>query len=583
MKLNKLLSTGVLAFLLLCLHHPGYAVQEENSSQVEDGVERVGNMVKIPAGIFYMGSNSREGYTTEGPYHPVYLEDYWMDMYEVTIDEFAAFLNVEGHDKYYNPFMMDDRVCGIVKLDNGRFQPVPGRENYPVTHVTWEAATAYAKWAGKRLPTEAEWEKAARGTIFGRQYSTAGYCSHKLVNYKGRDSRDRWDFSSPVGVFPPNEYLMYDMCGNAWEWVQDYFHPEFYKADTMFCPVNDPEGPHPYKHRMIRGGSWADDNEKDSYLRVCARGPNYPIPENWGGRIGFRCASDSMPDAVSRRTTLDVLIKKLRDSNPRMYGKLSRDSLRTILLKQDEWGGDESMFSIKSMGVAVAMSAVIPGLGEYYTGRRYTAAAFFGIEVAAWVAALTNNSKAADLDVYFRSYANEHFDYSRYQEWLYDYRSVYGKYPDTFEYLELPIYQTTKDVRETYYDDRGRLRTRTVKEVVFSSKSDEYYIRIGIYNQFMAGWDDFVEYPGKDGLGTSRNMDYYAEIKAFRKKQHDDYIKKRNIYIMGILANHVLSVVDTIWGLKRGTVYRSKGWSWDMTHERYDRDFRNTLNLRYRW
>ena len=548
------------------------------------GVMRVGNMVKIPGGTFYMGSNSGIGYTTEGPYHPVYLDDFWMDMYEVTVAEFVEFLNTGEFGSYYNPLMADDKVCGIIRRGNGFYDAVPGRENYPVTYVSWEGASAYARWAGKRLPTEAEWEKAARGGVLGRQYSTAGYCAHKTVNYKGRSGRDRWDFTSPVGVFPPNEYMMFDMCGNTWEWIQDYFHPNFYAADTMYNPVNDPPPPHPFRHRMIRGGSWADDNEKDSYLRVSARGPNYPIPENWGNRVGFRCASDNPPKERQQRTTLDLMIQKLRNSNPGKYGKLPEDSLRVILIEQEFEGTTEYESNIKSMGWAVTLSALIPGGGQLYTGRYFTAAAFAGVEIGAWVAAFVNHSKARDIDVFFRAYANEHFSVGRYETWLSDYQKLYGRYPDTYESLVLPVYKITTNVTETYYDANGIRRTRTIQVVTSQrSKSDDYYILISKYNQFMPGWDDFVAYPAQGGKGISQNRDYYTEIKAFRQKQYNDYTKKKNIYIMAIAANHLLSVVDTIWGLKRNTIYRSEGWTWDMTNEHFDREFRHLLNLRYKW
>ncbi len=538
---------------------------EKKDSEKEE-LERVGNMVKIPAGTFWMGSNSGEGYTNEGPYHPVYLDEYWIDMYEVTIGEFVEFLNAGKHDSYYNPFMRDDKACGIIRNAAGIYEVVPGREHYPVTYVSWEAAGAYARWAGKRLPTEAEWEKAARGTVPGRQYSTAGYVSQSLANYKGRSRRDYWDFTAPVGVFPPNEYMMYDMCGNVWEWMQDYYHPNFYQADTMYNPVNDPQGEHPFKDRMIRGGSWADDNEKDSYLRVSARGPNYPIPQNWAARIGFRCASSTRPAERRQRSSLTTMVDRLRESNPSLYKHLSTDSLRSIILQRDYLLDISYDSGIKSMAKAVAFSAALPGAGEFYTGRWITGAVFLGVEAALWYNVFANHGKAHDIDVYFKDFAARHFDPNRYLNWLSDYRAAHnGADPPNFN-PELEI--------------NTLIKVEPGGKISYGGRTSQFYIRIAKYDQFLPGWDD---HRGEGLQGSSQNRDYYSAIQSYRWRDRDSYEKRVTIYAIAIAGNHLLSVVDTIWGIKRSEIYRSTGWMWDMEIKYISGSPVEFLSAKYKW
>jgi hypothetical protein len=112
--------------------------------------------------------------------------------------------------------------------------------------------------------------------------------------------------------------------------------------------------------------------------------------------------------------------------------------------------------------------------------------------------------------------------------------------------------------------------------------SDDPYIKIGKYDQFLPGWDDYIPIEGGKS-GVSQNRDYYWEIRNFRQREQDKYNRKANIYFIGIAANHLLSVIDTIWGIKRNTIYRSRGWSWDMNSEMRYKDTVHILNVRYRW
>lgn len=549
--------------------------EKRRQSEIKEELEkheRVGNMVRIPAGTFMMGTNSGEGFRNELPYHRVYLDEFYIDVYEVTVMDYVEFLNTGDHDKHYRPIMRDNEHCGIIRYPDRRYASVPGREDYPVTYVTWEDATAYAKWAGKRLPTEAEWEKAARGGLKGRKYPRGGYITQDHVNYSGVRLRDLWKTTSPTGAFPSNGYGLHDMCGNVWEWVQDLYHPSFYKSETMRNPVNDPEENPPINMRIIRGGSWADENEKDSYLRCSARGPNYPVPENWDNRIGFRCASSTRPDEEAQeRANLDYLIQKLKESNPDFYEKLSTDSLRSLVLSR-KYKRDYTYDSeIISMRKAISFSAVLPGTGEFYTGRWYSGMFFMAAEILGWYSYLNNNSKAEAIDTQFRSFADRHFDRMKYEEWLDDYLTAhFGEYPPSYAYIELP--QSISVVVYGFGYGGGARR---------GGHTEDFYNRICNYDQFLAGWDDFDEKDGKNG--SSENRDHFRSVREFRKRQHDQFSKRASLWAMFIVGNHLTSVIDTIWGIKRHSIYRSQGWSWDMDYRTFNGQPLHSMNVRYRW
>ena len=235
----------------------------------KDGKE----MVLIPVGSFEMGDHFSEGEEDELPVHTVALDAFYMDTHEVTVGQFKQFVNQTGYD--YDHMWND-----VAKYSPG--------DDYPMIYVNWNDATAYAEWAGKRLPTEAEWEYAARGGLVGQRYVWGDdeKLARDYANYEWVEGKDKWELCSPVGSFKPNGYGLYDMAGNVLEWCADRYDGNYYTNS----PANNPQGREDsiYKYRVLRGGSWL---ALTNSLRVAYR----PI-DNPNSRYiyyGFRCVSGS--------------------------------------------------------------------------------------------------------------------------------------------------------------------------------------------------------------------------------------------------------------------------------------------------
>jgi len=250
----------------------GMAQTGEATTIGQDGTP----MALIPEGEFQMGSNYDE---TEKPIHTVYLDAFYMDAYEVTNAQYKKFVDV-------NPQWIKDQIDeryhdgNYLKHWSGNDYP-SGEGDHPVRHVSWYAAQAYAEWAGKRLPTEAEWEKAARGGLVGKKYPWGDGLIHDHTNYDGTGGRDIWMGTAPVGSFPPNGYGLYDMAGNVREWCADWYDENYYEDS----PSENPTGPDWGIVRVKRGGSYQVDYS-DQDLRVAWRGSiEYEEQENVRWRV----------------------------------------------------------------------------------------------------------------------------------------------------------------------------------------------------------------------------------------------------------------------------------------------------------
>ena len=220
----------------------------------------------IPGGEFLMGSDL-EG--DHNPVHKVYIDTFYMDKYEVTNTKYLKFCKVTGHKlpEFWN---MEGFRCGL------------DYPNCPVVGVSWHDAVEYAVWCGKRLPTEAEWEYAARGGLAGMSYPNGEALHPSDGNY----TKSGKGCPVAVGRYPPNGFGLYDMQGNVVEWVLDFYGPNYYSSS----PSANPRGPSSGKFRVIRGGGW----HSGPYCnRVYYRNA---LPPNWVDfNVGFRCAKDFNP------------------------------------------------------------------------------------------------------------------------------------------------------------------------------------------------------------------------------------------------------------------------------------------------
>ncbi len=250
-------------------------VTRTNTSQ-PDYPQEVDGMLFIPGGWFAMGSHFK---SDEKPVHRVFVKPFYLDKFEVTVDEFRRFCVETGHKMPPQPFW--------------------NKDDHPVVNVNWYDAQAYARWAGKRLPSEAEWEFAARGGLpilryaINTQHSMAqshgNVADYSLLNKDGRrivetGYDDGFPFTSPVGYFPPNVFGIYDMEGNVLEWCNDWYDARYYALSAD----HNPHGPAKGTYKVIRGGSW---NRSGNYLRPTYR-TWYP-PQCSFDFLGFRCAMDA--------------------------------------------------------------------------------------------------------------------------------------------------------------------------------------------------------------------------------------------------------------------------------------------------
>lgn len=273
--------------------------------------------VNIPTGLFVMGSEDPIGYESdgEGPVRNVTVGNFDMCRTAVSNAEFARFVEetgfrtvaeVEGSAFVFGGLLPDDypptrgvasapwwRLVEGASWDHpeGPHSNLDGREDHPVVQVAWMDALAYCEWSGTRLPTEAEWEYAARGGLaearfpWGDELTPDGV--HRANVWQGtfpaeNTLDDGWLGTAPVTAYEPNGYGLYNMAGNVWEWCADWFHPTFHRGEQR---VN-PKGPGAGTHRVMRGGSYLCHESYCFRFRVAARSSN--MPDASTGNLGFR-------------------------------------------------------------------------------------------------------------------------------------------------------------------------------------------------------------------------------------------------------------------------------------------------------
>ena len=271
-------------------------------------------MVLIPGGEFQMGSSDSKADTDEKPVHTVYVDAFYMDKYEVTNAQFKAFVDA-------NPRWRKDSIPrayhdgDYLNHWTGNRYPT-GKSNHPVVYVSWYSAMVYAQWVGKRLPTEAEWEKAARGGLVEKKYPWGNVAPNGTqCNFADKNLSEHWDENwgenwsdenaddgyftiAPIGSYPPNSYGLYDMAGNVYEWCLDAYDAGFYRRSPLRNPLaGEMTLTAVMKNyqtvttfRVLRGGSWSVSAHG---LRVAFR--NRKTPTYTSGGSGFRCARDVNP------------------------------------------------------------------------------------------------------------------------------------------------------------------------------------------------------------------------------------------------------------------------------------------------
>lgn len=325
------------------------ATTEAEEVTAVNGSGNTKDMVWIPGGTYMMGGDNEQARPDEFPKHQVTLDGFWMDAHEVTNAQFSAFVEATGYVTTAEqkpdweemkkqlppgtPKPPDDVLVAASLVFTPTSQAVPlhdvsqwwswvpkanwrqpegpgssieGREKHPVVHISWYDAMAYAKWAGKRLPTEAEWEFAARAGQQGHIYPwgdehidehrvKANSWQGQFPNYNSE--RDGFTGAAPVKSFTPNAYGLYDMAGNVWEWCADWYHYDYYKmvADKSENPLGpkssyDPMEPSVPK-RVQRGGSFLCNDVYCSGYRAASRMKS--SPDTGMSHVGFRCVSDA--------------------------------------------------------------------------------------------------------------------------------------------------------------------------------------------------------------------------------------------------------------------------------------------------
>ena len=278
-------------------------------------------MVRLEGGRFLAGSEDTDVVSAdgEGPIRPVTLDPFYMDRYPITNERFGEFVRATGYKTEAEKFGWSFVFAGHLgeraeefehpvglrwwrKVANtdwlhpeGPDSSIDGREHRPVVQVSWNDAAAYAAWAGKRLPSEAEWEFGARGGLEQKRYPWGDeltpdgkhLCNIWQGEFPDTDlAEDGYSNTAPVNAYPPNGFGLYTITGNAWEWCGDWFSPDYHLYGTRVNPV----GPESGQTKVMRGGSYLCHASYCNRYRNSARTSN--TPDSAGTNIGFRCVRD---------------------------------------------------------------------------------------------------------------------------------------------------------------------------------------------------------------------------------------------------------------------------------------------------
>ena len=282
------------------------------------------NMVRFPGGKFLMGTDDKEGFPAdgEGPIREIILDPFYIDVATVTNLQFAEFINATGYVTeaqryawsfvFYRLLSEEDKKtdfqvaaqtpwwCAIPDAKwnqpEGKHSEIKERMDHPVVHVSWNDAIAYCNWANKRLPTEAEWECAARGGLVQKKFpwgdelmqDNEHHCNiwqGTFPDYNSLD--DGYLGTAPAKSFNPNNFGIYNMAGNVWEWCSDWFSTDFHKTGSRTNPV----GPSAGEGKVMRGGSFLCHHSYCNRYRVAARSSN--TIDSSTSNIGFRCVMDA--------------------------------------------------------------------------------------------------------------------------------------------------------------------------------------------------------------------------------------------------------------------------------------------------
>jgi sulfatase modifying factor 1 len=332
----------------------GSPAVEKRSSASRFGAEQAPpGMVLVPGGEFIMGTDADYAWPDEHPAHPVRIDGFWMDQHEVTNAQFHAFVQATGYVttaerapdvgeilKQSPPgtpappeavlvpgslvFTPTDHAVSLDdyrqwwtwtpganwRHPDGPASTIDGNDHHPVVHVSWDDAEAYARWVGKRLPTEAEWERAARGGLEGKAYVWGDQPPSDEKSFANiwqgefphkNTSQDGFARTAPVKSFSPNGYGLYDMAGNVWEWCADWYRDDTYRERAGRGLTVNPTGPkasstrgEPYSSRRVqRGGSFLCNDRYCSRYRPAAR--HGGSTDTGMSHVGFRCARSIGP------------------------------------------------------------------------------------------------------------------------------------------------------------------------------------------------------------------------------------------------------------------------------------------------